>query len=663
MRDLLRYSDCLRSLMIREVLYRVRPVILACVLVIGSPFAAASAFGAEGESMVPSVSPLVHVLTQRNDNARTGANLNESILNTHNVTADQFGLIFQRQVVGQIYAQPLYVSRLEINGMTRNVVFVATMRNHVYAFDADNVNADRPLWDTELGKPVPSDFVNMDFALGKLGRNITSYIGITSTPVIDLISQTIYVVAKTCEGSAVACKWPDNEIAYWLHGLDLTTGRERVNSPVRILATAAGLPRDPDCRSSRYPRNYGVIALDAVRHLQRPALLLANGRIYLGFGSHQDTDPYHGWILAYDSLTFQQVNTLSITPYGCRGAVWQAGAGPASDASGNVYVVTGNGTFTSDGRNLGSSVVKLSPDLKPLDWFTPGTVKCLNAKDLDLGSAGVLLIPGTRFVVTGGKEGVLYLIDSENMGRLAGVSRSKKADPPCSHYERPNEHPPVQSFLVTRRCTERLPDFLAPFECHHIHGSPLFWDSPSDGPLVYLWPEADKLRAYQFDVGRGIFGSTDPRYMSTVSAPEHCGVFVVARNRGPLHCMPGGILSLSANGNQKGTGIIWATLPVSGNAFIKDVAGRLFAFNAENLQLLWDSEVNAARDGVGLFAKYNPPTIANGKVYIGTFSGCLNVYGLLAEAVPGKVAPEGVLPGRPCPDPTHRDDKVAPSSN
>ncbi|WP_437330845.1 hypothetical protein [Sorangium sp. So ce381] len=286
------------------------------------------------------------VLTFHNDNERTGANLAETTLTTENVNARQFGLLFRRAVDDQIYAQPLYVPGVAIPGQgTRDVVYVATMNNSVYAFDARDPQAGEPLWHVNFNDPAngvtPVDHLDVGQACG-VYRDISGNIGILSTPVIDDATGTIYAVAKTKENGG--------EQVYRLRALDLATGAERPNSPVVLEASAPGTG-DGSVD--------GTLVFDPAIENQRPALTLANGMIYIAFAGYCDTGPYHGWVLAHDAATLEQRAVWNDTPGGWAGGIWMAGQGVSVDADGSVYLLTGNGAF--DGaENFGSSVVRLS---------------------------------------------------------------------------------------------------------------------------------------------------------------------------------------------------------------------------------------------------------------------------------------------------------------
>ena len=326
------------------------------------------------------------VLTAQYDNARTDATLHETRLTPAKVNARQFGKLFSFAVDGDVYAQPLYLPRVDIpNQGTHNVLYVATEHDSVYAFDADGMGG-APLWTTSfLGQgigTVPAQDAACPF--------IRPEIGITPTPAIDLQSGTLYVLARTKESGRFVQK---------LHALAITTGAEKFGGPVEI--KAAGF--------------------DARRELPRAALLLSNGRVYLTWGSSCDVRPYHGWVMAYDARTLSQVAVFNTSPDAEESGIWQSDDGPAGDAEGNVYVATGNGKFTaaSGGRDFGDTVLKLalSPGgLIVRDYFTPYNQADLNANDADIGSGGPVLLPGNLLLV-GGKDGSLFLLDRQRMGK------------------------------------------------------------------------------------------------------------------------------------------------------------------------------------------------------------------------------------------------------
>ena len=508
---------------------------------------------------VPALVAQVSVLTQHNDTSRTGQNLQETILNTSTVNVANFGMLFSLPVSGNIFAQALYVPALTIGGATHNVLYVATMQNNVYAFDADNGNAT-PLWAANLGTPVPSQDICSTDPVECPYTDVIPVIGTLATPVIDPVSGTIYLVANTKDTSG--------DYHYKLHALDLTTGAEKFGGPTEITASE----------------------FTPFTELCRPGLLLVNGTVYMGFGSVGDFPTWHGFVMGYDASTLQQVAVYNSTPenndVGGAG-IWQSGNGLVADASGNIYAVASNGNFdvNTGGTDYGSAYLKLNGStLSVLDYFVPYNQASLNPEEdnVDLGSGGPLLIPNTTLLVGTGKDAVLRVVNTTDMGKY-----------------NPNQNDNVQNINATN------PPVL---------GSPVYWDGPDFGPAIYLWGLGDFLKAWAFN---GSQFNTTPVSQSTISgAPSDAAV-----------------LSLSANGSTSGTGIIWTSRPISVASNPGPTAGILYAFDATNLTTeLWDSQQNANRDSLGNWAKYAPPTVVNGKVYLATFSGQVVVYGLLAAA-------------------------------
>jgi len=535
-------------------------------------------------AVLPALSQ-VSVLTQHNDNARTGANLGETILTTANVNSTQFGKLFTRAADAEIYAQPLYVPGIAIPGQgTHNVVYVATMNNTVYAYDADSATASTPLWSVNLGTPIPAGDVQC------CCTDISTRIGILGTPVIDLSTNTIYLVSRN--------KNADGTYHQWLNALDITTGAQKLSGPREINAT------------------YGTLTFDTKIQNQRPGLLLSKGVVYIAWASHNDCGAYHGWVMGYDAATLNQVAVYVNTPTGYQGGIWQAAQGLSADSSGNIYLMGGNGTFDANtgGSNLGNSFIKLSVPtgggLTATDYFTPYNYDSLNASDADLGASGVLLIPGTKYLLGGGKQGVLYLLDSTSLG----------------HFHAGSDTNAVQRFGATNG---------------HIHGSPIYYNSPVNGPSIYVWSENDNLKVFSFN---GSSLNTTPIAYSPMQVPAG---------------MPGGFMSVSSSGGASDNGIVWVSHPYSGNANNAVVEGIVRAFDAstivtdsggvKRLKELWNSKQNDTRDAVGNFGKFAPPTVAGGKVYLASFgavgstlgSGQLVVYGLLPAAKP--VAPTALI--------------------
>jgi hypothetical protein len=353
--------------------------------------------------------------TSQVDNARTGANVRERILTPRNVNPQQFGKLFTLKVDGDVYAQPLFVPSVEIPGKGRHdVIFIATEHDSVYAFDAYG-SPSEPLWRvsflTDGAATLPERDVECFF--------IRPEVGITSTPVIDLKTGTVYVLARTKDGHLLSA----NVYHQRLHALAITTGVEKFGGPVEISAAVQGRG---DGSSG------GSVAFDPLRENPRAALLLAKGTVYLSWASSCDVGPYHGWVMAYDAQTLKQKAVFNDSPDADDGGIWESDTGIAADEDGNVFAATGNGRFdvAKGGRDYGDSLVKLSgADLRVVDYFTPFNADHLNAEDNDLGSGGPLLVPADqserlRFAIVGGKAPLLYVVDRDRMGHFQPDSNS-----------------------------------------------------------------------------------------------------------------------------------------------------------------------------------------------------------------------------------------------
>ncbi|HXF25891.1 MAG TPA: hypothetical protein VN610_01390, partial [Bryobacteraceae bacterium] len=496
------------------------------------------------------------VLTSNYGLSRANANTQETLLSPANVNTSGFGKLFSMPVYGSIYAQPLYMPGLAFPDGMHNVLYVATMHNSIYAFDADSPGA--PLWQVNLGPSVPAS--DYDFT------DVVGDIGVLSTPVIDPSSGTLYAVANT--------KISGN-YAYSIHALDLVTGQEKFNGPAVIQAVAPG-------SADGNPSN--TVAFQAVNHLQRPALLLLNGTVYVSFGSHGDNHFWHGWILGYNAADLsRQTQTFIASPNGYGGAVWQSGRGIAVDAQGFLYVVTGNGDY--DGiHNFGQSLLKLDPShgMAVVDSFTPAEWMDLNDHDSDFGSAGPILVPGTSLVITGDKRGAVFVVDSNKMGGTqAGDTQI------------------VQEFSAIS------------FGIFNM----AFWQS-SAGSYLYARAFNDSLKAFRFS--NGVF-ETSPASV----APD-------------VHSVPYDGMTVSSNGADANSGILWLTTTDTGD---QPAPGVLRAYLATDLtQQIWNSGMNSPRDDLGNFAKFVNPVVANGKVYVATSSNQVSVYGELSSAA-GSGAP------------------------
>jgi hypothetical protein len=510
-----------------------------------------------------SFSPAQDVLTYHNDVARTGFDSNETTLTVGNVNSSSFGRLFVLSVDGKVDAQPLYVSSVTLPGNgTRNVLVVATEHDSVYAFDASD---GTPFWQVSvvMAGETPSD----DRGCGQ----VTPEIGITATPVIDRsigLSGTIYVVAMSKDASG--------HYHQRLHALELTTGHEEFGGPVEVRAT---YPGTGDNSSG------GNVIFDAGQYKERPGLLLLNGLVYTFWSSHCDIRPYTGWIISYNARTLAQVSVLNITPNGNEGAVWASGAGPAADASGNIYFLAANGTFdtmlNAQGfpalGDYGNAFVKLSTannTLAVADYFNMSNTVAESNADLDLGSGGALVLPDmvdsrgvTRHLAVGaGKDQNIYLVDRDNMGKFD-----------------PN----------TNNIYQELPSALGGQE----FGMPAFFNN-----RIYYGVVGDSLRAFQFTNGQ--------LQASSVS------------QTGITFTYPGTTPSISANGMNNA--IVWAVENTD--------PAVLHAYDASDLsQELYNSNQAGTRDQFGTGNKFITPTLANGRVYVGTTNG-VGVFGLLASS-------------------------------
>jgi hypothetical protein len=348
-------------------------------------------------------------LTWHNDTARTGQNLQETILTPGNVNSTKFGKIFSYAVDGQVFGQPLFVYNVAISGKGRfNVAYVATENDSVYAFDADGVNVG-PLWQDVFINPskgitpIPCKDTGSDPHCP-----FESVIGITGTSVIDPSSGTMYLVAATKENGKYVQR---------LHALDITSGAEKYGGPVVIKASVKG--------TGSGSKN-GTVSFSALHEDQRTGLLLQHGVVYMGWASYGDIAPFHGWALGYNATTLARVAVFNSTRNGSDGGLWESGGAFSVDSSGHIYLQTGNGTFdvNSGGLDYGDSFLKLNAKaLTVADYFTPYDQDVLATQDLDLGSgAGVILPkqPGKfpNEIISAGKQGIIYLVNRSNMGKF-----------------------------------------------------------------------------------------------------------------------------------------------------------------------------------------------------------------------------------------------------
>jgi len=504
-------------------------------------------------SSPPSGSGTYDVTTYKYDLNRSGWNPMETVLTPANVTSGTFGKILMLATDSRVDAAPLYLSQLAIGGTAHNVLYVATENDSVYAFDADT---GATLWEVSLlNGESPSDTRGCS--------QVTPRIGITSTPVIDRTAGAIYVVAMTLDSSG--------NYHQRLHALGIAGGAELANSPRDITAS------------------FGATSFDPGQYEERAALLLSNGTIYTAWTSHCDNPPYGGWIIAFRQGSLAQTAALNVAPgasgsgYASQGpAIWMSGGGPGADASGNIYLLTGNGRFETtlsggfpSGGDYGNSFVKLSPEggtLAVADYFTMSSEESESQNDQDLGSGGEMLLPDmtdangtTRHLVVGaGKDGNLYVVDRDSMGGF---------DPAANH--------------IWQELDGALPGGV--------------WSTPAyANGMVYYGPSGSALRAFKV-TGARLSGA--PGSQSSVSFPY-----------------PGSSPSVSSNGAMNG--IVWA--------YRNSSPATLYAYDASDLSReLYDSNQAAGgRDQFGGANKFMTPVVANGKVFIATPNG-VAVFGLL----------------------------------
>ena len=519
----------------------------------------------------------VSVLTQRNDISRSGVNSAETTLTPSNVNTTQFGRLFSQTVDGYVYAQPLYMPNVTINGVTHNVVFVATEHDSVFAFDADsNTGANAsPLWQITLldaahgAAPGASTVPNQDTDSGDL----TPEIGITSTPVIDPSSGTIYVEGKTNENGGYVQR---------LHALDITNGAEKFSGPAVLAASVTG---------NGNGSSNGVLNFDPLWELQRTGLLLLNGIVYMGFGSHGDMGPWHGWILGYNATTLQQTGAFCVSANGTGGGIWLAGAGLAADVTdpvnhpyGRMFVATGNGSFDAttpytNSMSYGDSLINFdltNGALTVTDSFTPFNQETLSEDDLDLASGGVLIMPNqttgpAHVLLQIGKQGTIYLVNRENLGGNNATTDN-----------------------VVQEVTGQT---------NGLWSTPTYFNN-----AIYLWGSNDDMKAFTFI--NGVVGSS--HFTSSNESATYPGPTTVASSNGTTN------------------GIIWTIQSDNSPEILR-------AYDPTNLNnLLYSSDQNATRDTAGPNVKFVVPTIANGKVYVPSQTQ-LSVYGILPvpAATPG----------------------------
>jgi hypothetical protein len=505
------------------------------------------------------------VVTYHNDTARTGQNLTETLLTPSTVSVSTFGKNGFFPVDGKVDAQPLYLSGVAIPGQgTHNVLYVATEHDSVYGFDA---GTGAVLWHVSM---LGSGETTSD---GRSCSQVVPEIGVTSTPVIDRSlgpNGTIYVVAMSKNGSGTYLQR--------LHALDVTSGAELFGGPRNVQATFPGTGAGS---------SGGTVIFDPMQYEERAALLLLNGMIITAWSSHCDINPYTGWIMSYDASTLAQTSVLNVTPNGTRGAFWMAGAGPAADSAGNIYLLDGNGTFDTaldaNGfprqRNFGNAFLKVSTSsgLAVADYFaTFNTVQQSNA-DTDLGSGGTLILPDLvdsagqlrRLAVGAGKDAHIYVVDRDSMGKWNSSSNQ-----------------------IYQEVTGELGGA--------VFSMPAYFDG-----TLYYGAVGDTLKAFSIGNAR----------LSLTPASRSAGTFNY----------PGTTPGISASGTANA--IVWAVENTN--------PAVLHAYDARDLshELYNSNQAASGRDAFGPGNKFITPTIVNGRVYVGTTNG-VAAFGSLAPRAP-----------------------------
>lgn len=504
----------------------------------------------------------------------------EAVLTPQSVNAQQFGKIAAHDVNGNVMAQPLYVAGLDMGEKGKHdVVFVATEHGSVYAFDL--TGSGGPLWERHYAingaTPAPDNFG---------GRTtIGGEIGITGTPVIDPTTGAMYFVTMLQVNGVVE---------QWLRAVDIRAGNDFGPGSVKIQASYPG-----DGQGSVN----GSVPFDPLNHNQRAGLILANGALIVCWGSFSDWGVYHGWMMAYNPATLQQIAVFTTSPdfqaqdyafgpadFGGGASIWQGGATPSVDSAGNIYVVPADGSFNADtgGRNYGDTVLRLRLNgdrFEVMDWFAPSNHPCVDPADMEIGSGGFTLLPdvggGRSLGLTVNKEGRLYVLDANNLGTLA-----------------PGDTQIPQQFMVGANvCYDGLgPEHAEGTDWERLYGNPSYWNGN-----IYLAPSNGQLR--QFAIQNGQINPTP-----VALSPTKTG-------------LRGGNTVVSSNGNQNA--IVWMYEKAAGDRAV------LHAYDATNVSReLWNSNINFGRDAMGTGSSFGVPVVANGRI-LATYGKAVAVYGLL----------------------------------
>ncbi len=509
----------------------------------------------------------------KGDSSESGLYAAETTLTPANVNVNQFGRVASFQADGIVMAQPLFVSALDLgDGATHDVIIVATEHDSVYAIDAGNPGGG-PLWERHYVDPASGVTTMADMFGGR--TTLGGEVGITGTPYIDAATGVLYFVTAIARNGV-----PEQ----WLRALDVRTGKDFGPGSVQITASVPG-----DGKGSVN----GQIAFDPSNQNQRPGLTKVNGAILAGWGSFSDWGVYHGWLMAFDPSTLQQIAVFNPTTqaqsidsasgpsdYGGGGAFWQGGAAPAVDGDGNIYLNAADGSFNADqgGNNYGDSLLKLKlsgNSFQVVDSFTPSNAACIDLHDLELGSGGVALLPtdftnGRKLAAAYSKEGRLFLVNTDTLGKFnAGGD---------------NQIP--QEFMVgANTCSDAITADVAEGPTwNRLYGNASYWNGN-----LYAAASNMQLKQYQFQDGL-----LNPTPVAT--SPSAYG-------------LRGGNTVVSANGNQNG--IVWA--------YEKSVSGQgiLHAYDATSVASeLWNSNMGGDRDAMGTGIGFGVPIVFGGRVIV-----------------------------------------------
>lgn len=574
-----------------------------------------------------------NVVTQHNDNYRRGAYTSEKQLTPPTVRPSSFGRLYTRRVSGETMSQPLYVRAVRTAAGLKDLIFVTTAKNNVYAFDAADGNTDPGaglVWQRNLCGSVPSTVC---------GETPSRLVGITSTPVIDASTQTMYVVARCSDNSG-----GPTDGANFLYALNIADSTDRVPR-VQIKAT------DPANRN---------VVFDFHCQRNRPGLLLSKGIVYTAFGTFscdgycyagtpQET-PYRGWVIGYRASDLKQQAVFCTSPHGGATGIWQTGNGLVASSDGTIFFETGNGPTSEPLQN---GFVKLQPTNSAVGLTLAGSFQPSNASvappgrrslaegDTDLGSGGPMLLPGGR-LIGGGKQGRYYVLDTATM-KLAQNSTADALgfdgfQAFINQYHDDSTRPSCAPAGGAAGCETRAMNGALP-DCYiersrygdgelcgpNIHGGPIYWQKDTSSGMIYEMPEKDFLKGFRYDL--------TTHHVAETPSLSAVGPFA----KPPTDGMPGGFSSLSSNGNT--AGIVWTSMPV-GDGQWAAVPGRLAAFDATTLKELWNDDDNIT------FAKSVPPTIAGGNVIRATASDLVVVYGLTRAPRRQPLPPREPLPPR-----------------